>query len=59
MTKGMIFQIWEAVSPHLETLKDMEALDPDALRICAKTPTGIVMGDRFDSDSEEEITNEQ
>lgn len=43
----MDLKVWETVAPHLETLKDMEALDPDALRILAKTPTGIVMGDRI------------
>lgn len=47
------------MAPHLETLKDMEALDPDALRISVKTPTGIVMEDRLDTpDSPDDITHE-
>ncbi|VDM78775.1 unnamed protein product [Strongylus vulgaris] len=41
--------IWECVQPHLKTLREMEELDPDALRIDAKTPTGIVMSERLDS----------
>ncbi|CAI4228581.1 unnamed protein product [Auanema sp. JU1783] len=41
-------KIWDVVSPYLETLEAMEALDPDALRVDAKTPTGIVMADRIE-----------
>ncbi|ETN74932.1 phenylalanine and histidine ammonia-lyase [Necator americanus] len=42
-------KVWECVQPHLKTLREMEELDPDALRIDAKTPTGIVMSERLDS----------
>ncbi|KAF8363653.1 haly-1 [Pristionchus pacificus] len=41
-----IAEVWECVAPHLATLEEMEALDPDALRLETKTPTGIVMADR-------------
>ncbi|VDP01709.1 unnamed protein product [Heligmosomoides polygyrus] len=34
-------KIWECVQPHLKTLREMEELDPDALRVDAKTPTDI------------------
>ncbi|KHJ93345.1 histidine ammonia-lyase [Oesophagostomum dentatum] len=42
-------KVWECVQPHLKTLREMEELDPDALRIDAKTPTGIVMSERLES----------
>ncbi|KAK6009351.1 hypothetical protein OSTOST_25741 [Ostertagia ostertagi] len=42
-------KVWECVRPHLKTLKEMEELDPDALRIDAKTPTGIVMSERLET----------
>lgn len=45
---NICFQVWECVAPHLATLEEMEALDPDALRLETKTPTGIVMADRLD-----------
>ncbi|GMR34715.1 hypothetical protein PMAYCL1PPCAC_04910, partial [Pristionchus mayeri] len=46
-------KVWECVAPHLATLEEMEALDPDALRLETKTPTGIVMADR-DRDTPED-----
>ncbi|VDM56815.1 unnamed protein product [Angiostrongylus costaricensis] len=42
-------KVWECVQPHLKTLREMEELDPDALRIDAKTPTGIVISERLDT----------
>ncbi|KJH43724.1 histidine ammonia-lyase domain protein [Dictyocaulus viviparus] len=48
-------KVWECVEKHLKTMSEMEDLDPDALRIDAKTPTGIVVSQRvdlpFDSDT--------
>ncbi|VDL74985.1 unnamed protein product [Nippostrongylus brasiliensis] len=46
-------KVWECVQPHLETLREMEELDPDALRIDAKTPTGIVMSERLETPAPE------
>uniref|UniRef100_A0A7I4Y2V0 Histidine ammonia-lyase n=1 Tax=Haemonchus contortus TaxID=6289 RepID=A0A7I4Y2V0_HAECO len=42
-------KVWECVQPHLKTLREMEELDPDALRTDAKTPTGIVMSERLET----------
>ncbi|KAE9416327.1 hypothetical protein Angca_006477 [Angiostrongylus cantonensis] len=42
-------KVWECVQPHLKTLREMEEMDPDALRIDAKTPTGIVISERLDN----------
>lgn len=41
-------QVWELVEPHMMTMSDMEELDPDALRHCLKTPTGITINDSED-----------
>ncbi|PAV85352.1 hypothetical protein WR25_12781 [Diploscapter pachys] len=51
-------KVWETVLPHLETLEAMEELDPDALRLSAKTPTGIVMADRVDLHETDESDDE-
>uniref|UniRef100_A0A915ALQ5 Histidine ammonia-lyase n=3 Tax=Parascaris TaxID=6254 RepID=A0A915ALQ5_PARUN len=41
-------KVWEVVEPHMMTMSDMEDLDPDALRHCLKTPTGIMIDDSED-----------
>ena len=58
VVKLLFCQVWETVLPHLETLEAMEELDPDALRLSAKTPTGIVMADRVDLHETDEPDDE-
>ena len=58
LVKLLFCQVWETVLPHLETLEAMEELDPDALRLSAKTPTGIVMADRVDLHETDESDDE-
>ncbi|KAK6035974.1 hypothetical protein COOONC_26521 [Cooperia oncophora] len=52
-------KVRECVRPHLETLKEMEELDPDALRIDAKTPPGIVMSERLETSAVDSPDSEE